>query len=295
MYLENRLIAMVDVLGFADSIKTRERLESTTARYSELIGRAKGHMFSPRAMQGSPNEPEPNFEYGQFVFDTLVLVSHPIDVKSVCRFVFASIHLMELFFAEKFPLRGSIGVGDFCTDEVANIFLSDAFKRLRTDEESQQWTGCVLLPEAEEVVVSSLLGNVQPSNLSQSSPLHYMSIPRKVSTEQSKKRWCLNWSHFLSPVVIEEGLQHMHGDPVKQDNTRHYLDSLTELSDETQQLSAEFSPAKKIKTMKARSGWRSKFEDDDGNAVNPGCGWTMAAYENNIQPTSAPGLLPAVR
>ncbi len=295
MYIENRLIAMVDVLGFADRIQTREGLESTTTRYAELISHARGHMFSPRAVPGSPNEPEPNFEYGQFVFDTLVLVSYPVDVKSAYRFVFASILLMEIFFAEKFPLRGSIGIGDFCADEVAQIFLSNAFKRLRIDEENQQWTGCVLLPEAEEVVVSSLLGNTGPNNLPRSSPLHCMPIPRKDSTEQPEVRWCLNWSHFLSPAVIEAGLQHMHGDPAKQKNTRHYLGLLSQLSDDTQLLPAEFSPAKKMKVMKARSGLRTKFEDDDGNGVNPGCSWTIAAYEGNAQPTSAPDPLTAGR
>lgn len=103
MYLENRLIAMLDVLGFAGRIQTREGLQGTAARYAELIERAKRHMFSPQAVPGSPKNPEPNFEYGQFVFDTLVLVSHPIDVKSTCRFIFATILLMDMFFTERFP------------------------------------------------------------------------------------------------------------------------------------------------------------------------------------------------
>lgn len=282
MYLENRLIAMLDVLGFASRIQTRDGLESTTAKYAELIGRAKGHMFSPKAVPGSPNRPEPNFEHGQFVFDTLVLVSYPVDIKSAYRFVFAAILLMEIFFDEKFPLRGSIGIGDFCADEVAQIFLSDAFKRLRMDEESQQWAGCALLPEAEEIVVSSLLGNVVPNNLPRSSPLHKLPIPMKNPTTQPQLRWCLNWSHFLSPAVVEAGLQHMAGDLPKQQNTLHYLRLLGELSDDTQMLPREFSPAKKIKIMKARSGFRTKFEDDDGNGVQPGCGWTIAAYEGNV-------------
>jgi len=280
MYLEHRLIAMLDVLGFADRIQTREGLELTTARYSELIARAKGHMFSPNAVPGSPNPPEPNFEYGQFVFDTLVLVSHPLDIKSAYRFVFATILLMEVFFSERFPLRGSIGIGDFSIDGDAQIFLSDAFKRLRIDEENQQWTGCVLLPEAEEIVVSSLLGNVQLDKLPKSAPLHRLTVPVKNQTSQPV-RWCLNWSHFLSPGVIEAGLKYMAGDPSKQQNTRQYLTALEGLGDDTQTLSAQFAPAKRLKFMKARSGLRTKFEDDAGNGVNPGCNWSIAAYEGN--------------
>lgn len=236
-------------------------------------------MFSPKALPGSPNQPEPNFEYGQFVFDSLVLVSYPVDIKSAYRFVFATILLMEIFFAEKFPLRGSIGLGDFCTDKNAQIFLSNACKRLRIDEENQQWTGCVLLPEAEEIVVSSLLGNVDPNKLPRSSPLHRLIVPVKNEEPPSRARWCLNWSHFLSPAIIETGLKHMAGDLPKQENTRQYLAALRELSDDTQVLPEQFTPAKKMKVMKARSGLRTKFEDDNGDGVNPGCGYTIAAYE----------------
>ncbi len=273
---------MLDVLGFASYIQTREGLERTTARYAELISRARGYMFAPKAAPGSPNAPEPNFEYGQFVFDTLVLVSYPVDIKSAYRFIFATVLLMEIFFTEKFPLRGSIGIGDFCTDETVQVFLSSAFKKLRMDEENQQWTGCVLLPEAEEIVVSSLLGNVATQNLLRSSPLHKLQIPLKNPTTQSQTRWCLNWSHFLSPAVIQAGLQHMGGDLPKQKYTLDYLRFLNQLSDDTQMLPAEYLPAKKMKTMKARSGIRVKFEDDDGNGVNPGCSYTLAAYEGGV-------------
>jgi hypothetical protein len=79
-------------------------------------------MFNPKPVRGSPTEPEPNFEYAQFVFDTVVLVSYPIDPESIYRFVFATILLMELFFAERFPLRGAVTKGDFSVDQTAAIF-----------------------------------------------------------------------------------------------------------------------------------------------------------------------------
>ena len=94
-------------------------------------------------------------------------------------------------------------------------------------------------------------------------------------------RWCLNWSHFLSPAAIAAGLEYMAGDPPKQTNTTQYLTAFAKLSDDTQTLSPEFVPAKRLKFMKARSGLRTKFEDDAGNGVNPGCGYTIAAYEGN--------------
>lgn len=275
MYLEGRLIAMLDVLGFAARIETREALESTTKRYSELIAEARRHMFEPKALAGSPNKPLPNFEYGRFVFDTLVLVSYPVEIKATDRFIFATLLLMELFFEAGYPLRGAIGIGDFSTDEEAGLFLSNAFKRLRLEEDNQQWSGCILLPEAEETVVSSLLGPANPERLLRSSALHYLPVPTK--TGGTKQSWCLGWSHFLSASVLEAGLKRMSGDPDKQRNTMDYVARIAGLSDDTQILPAQFAPATRMKVMKARSGMRIKFEDDEGTAVNPGCAFSIGA------------------
>jgi hypothetical protein len=287
MYLENRLIAMIDVLGFSSRIETRKGMELTSEKYAELIAQAKEYMFAPKPVLGSPQAPEPNFEYGQFVFDTLVLVSYPTDSKSIYRFIFAIILLMERFFAEGFPLRGSIAKGDFCKNEASDIFLSNTFKRLHLDEDNQQWTGCILMPEAEEFVVSSLLGSVVPNTLPRSSPLHHIATPRKRMTGEPTKRWCLNWSHFLSPSTIQLGLQQMGGDLEKQKKTTEYLELLGQIPDDAQVLPPEFAPAKRMKVMKARSGMRVKFEDDDGNGVNPRCEYTIAAHESVAQPCAS--------
>lgn len=295
MYLENRLIAMIDVLGFSSRIETREGMELTSAKYAELIAQAKEHMFSPKPVLGSPQPPEPNFEYGQFIFDTLVLVSYPTDSEAAYRFIFATILLMERFFAEGFPLRGSIAIGDFCKNEASDVFLSNTFKQLRIDEENQQWTGCVVMPEAEKFVVSSLLGSVVPDTLPRSSPLHHIATPRKRLTDEPTERWCLNWSHFLSPSTIRLGLQQMGGDLEKQKRTTEYLELLGQMPDDTQVLPTEFAPAKRMKTMKARSGMRVKFEDDNGNGVNPGCEYTIAAYESVAQPGASGDAPHAVR
>ncbi len=287
MFLENRLIAMLDVLGLASRLGTREGLVETTVAYAELIGRAKVHMFSPKAVPGSPNDPEPNFEYGQFVFDTLILVSYPLDVKSTYRFVFATILLMELFFAKRFPLRGSIGKGDFCTDEKEQIFLSDAFKRLRLCEENQQWSGCILLKEVEDIVLTSLLGSLPPNArnvaLLRSAPMHPLVVPMKEPPADLQPLWCLNWSYFLPPTTIQAGLEYMAADPVKHDNTASYIQTVGNLHDNAQVLASEFLPAKTMKMMKARSGVRIRFEDEQGNCVKPGCAhWTIAAYEHDV-------------
>ena len=46
---------------------------------TDLIREAKIYAFGRKAVPGSPAPPSPNFELGEFVFDTLILVSRPID------------------------------------------------------------------------------------------------------------------------------------------------------------------------------------------------------------------------
>jgi hypothetical protein len=286
MILERRLIAMLDVLGFAGRIGTREALRETTATYAALIDRANKHMFSPAPVAGSPNAPEPNFEYGQFAFDNLVLASYATDIKAAYRFIFATILLMDLFFAERYPLRGCIGIGDLCGDEKGQIVLSDAFKRLDFAGKNQQWMGCILLEDAEGLVLPSLLGysqnQAQTARLLRSAPLHWLPVPLKKAPEGHRYHWCLNWSYFLSPATIAAGLDYLKGDLVKHENTARYLERLAELDDDAQHLSPAFLPARRMKVMKARSGVRIKFEDDQGNGVQPGCDWTFAACERDV-------------
>lgn len=271
MYFENRIVAMFDVLGFAGTIRDRASLERTTLEYSKLIADAKHHMFSPTPTRGSP-KPEPNFEHGQFVFDTLVLVSFPIDMNAACRFVFATEHLMGLFFGRRYPLRGSIGIGDYCFDDRSGIFLSNVFKQLDVDGSNQQWSGCAILPDAE-MIVGLVLGKPDPGKLCQSSPLHKTSIP--VKSGPVEHRWCVNWSYFLSPSELGAGLAHMSGDGQKLDNTRAYLDFLRGLRDDRQQLSKEFAPAKTFKVMNSTCISNLKFEDENGNGVEPGCNFRL--------------------
>ena len=282
MHLENRMIAMLDVLGFSNRIRTRPELLQTMEKYAEMIKLAKQHMFSPQTVEGSPNQAEPNFEFGQFVFDTLVLVSHPLDIFSAYRFIFATILLMETFYKEKFPLRGCIGIGDLCIDETSQVFLSDAFKRLRIEEEGQQWSGCVLLEEVEKFVLDAVLGSTVEvarfTEMPRSSLMHWFPVPVKEVVDPPRNRWCLNWSYFLSSSTVDAGLEYMEGDPVKRVNTAKYIQFLNTLPDDAQVLPDEFFPAKTVKFMKARAGVRLKFRDKDDNAAEPGCQqWTFSA------------------
>lgn len=277
MYLEKRLIAMMDILGFGNQISNKNDLKIITEKYAQLINEAKTRVFSPKTMEGSKVPSENNFEVGEFVFDTVVLVSYPIETKSVCKFIFSTIHLMELFFKNSMPLRGSIGVGEYCTDSNNTVFLSNTFKRLSESEKNQQWTGCTLLKETENIVVPNLLGSIPSTNF-KSTPIHKLMVPPRKTNQ---KEWCLNWAYMLPNNIISEGLSYLEGNSEKAKNTKEYLKEIGTMRDDHQLLPKEFLPAKIMKTMKSRSSMRVLFEDNQGKPVEPGCKqWQLIALEN---------------
>jgi hypothetical protein len=158
VHLENRMIAMLDVLGLSNQINDRDKLLSVISTYKELISEARHAIFDKETMAGSQSPNVTNFEVGEFVFDTIVLVSPPIESKSISNFILSVIQLMELFGKRNMPLRGAIGIGDYCQDEETNIFLSNIFKSLNKEELNQQWSGCVVLTDAEDQIVHGLIG-----------------------------------------------------------------------------------------------------------------------------------------
>lgn len=277
MHLENRMIAMLDVLGLSNQINDRDKLLSVISTYKDLISEARHAIFDKQTMAGSQSPSVTNFEVGEFVFDTIVLVSPPIDLKSISNFILSIIQLMELFGKRNMPLRGAIGIGDYCQNEETNIFLSNIFKLLSKAESNQQWTGCVVLADAEDQIINGLMGG-PPETVKRSDVMHQLTIPTKTSSEEH--RWCLNWSYKLLPHEVNSILEYMSGDQNKQNGTRNYLDHLSSLPDDVQILTPEFYPAVKLKTMKTRVAMNILFEDENGLPVEPGCKqWSLQIFQ----------------
>lgn len=276
MYLENRLVAMLDVLGLSNQIKDKGELLSVMETYKKLISEARNAVFRNDTMEGSQTPEVINFEVGEFVFDTIVLVSPTITTHSTCSFVLSVVRLMELFAKNNMPLRGAIGIGDYCTDKDTQIFLSNIFKRLSSEEQNQQWSGCVLTPEAEQEIISNVMG-AKPTSPKRSDIFHNLTIPSKSSEETI--RWCLNWTYQLEAPDIESLLNYMISDNSKQSGTRTYVDTINALPDDAQTLPDEFHPAVKLKTIKTRASMRFWFENANGIAVEPGCKeWSLQVF-----------------
>ncbi|WP_217475637.1 hypothetical protein [Stutzerimonas stutzeri] len=265
--LENRLIAFLDVLGFSARLKG-EDIESLHQQYSAFIDEAKNATFF--TAQGD-NTGRKNFEFSQFLFDSIVLVSCPIDdVYNVNNFVSAVSLLLEFGFKSKLPLRGAISQGDFLYDEERNIFLSERFPELAKFELKQEWAGCAVLKHAEQTIVNSALGisNISqlPENQIRNQIFHRYTVPLKNG--ETFEGLVLNYLFFLSEKDILEGIDYLI--PGKKEHNIEYFNFLKNLPLQVQELEPAFLPAVYCAFIATRSGMRAKFTDSEGNPCVPG-------------------------
>ena len=185
---------------------------------------------------------------------------------------------MELFFAEKFPLRGALSIGHVIVETNPRLLLGNTFKRLSSFGEAQDWSGCVVLKEAEDIVVSNLLG--ADARVTRSSALVRRVPAWKPKIQERQELYCLNWSYLMPRALLRAGLEFMRGDTSKYTNTRDHVTWLETLPDDAISLSTEYAPAATLRVMKARAGCRLVFENAEGIRVDPGCDHTVAFFAN---------------
>lgn len=265
--LENRLIAFLDVLGFSARLE-REKIESLHQQYSGFIDEAKNATFF--TAQGD-NTGRKNFDFSQFLFDSIVLVSCPIeDVYNVNNFVGAVSLLLELGFKNKLPLRGAISQGDFLYDQERNIFLSERFPELAKFELKQEWAGCSVLRHAEQTIANSAIGisdiSQIPAEQTRNQLFHRYSVPLKNG--ELFDGLVLNYLFFLSEGEILGGIDYLI--PGKKEHNVQYFEFLKSLPLQVQELEQAFLPAVYCAAITTRSGLRIKFADVDGNPCAPG-------------------------
>jgi len=265
--LENRLIAFLDVLGFSARLE-KEDIPSFHAQYSSYIDEAKNAAFY--SAQGDSTGRK-NFEFSQFLFDSIVLVSYPVDdVFNVNNFVSAVALLLEIGFKSNLPLRGAISQGDFLYDQERNIFLSDRFPELAKFELKQEWAGCTILRHAEQTVLDAEFGisslNELPEQQIRNQMVHKYQVPLK------KKEFfdglAINFLFFLSEAEILAGIDYLIAE--KNEKSREYFEFLKSLPIHLQKLNPEFYPAVYCTSIATRSGMRAKFIDGQGNRCEPG-------------------------
>jgi hypothetical protein len=259
---------MLDVLGLSNQIDSREGLLRTLDTYKSVIQNVREHSLITRSTL-SPEYDAHHVEVAEFVFDTLVLVSHPLDaLNGAASFLSCVCGLMAHFAMNNLPLRGAVGIGDFLADEGTKLFLSDIFKRLNYAISEQAWSGCCILEEYEAQIPNHVFAQSETSS-GRSAGLCRYRVPMKRG--QSKELWCLNWLHAMPDASVDSLLEYLHGDEEKYTHTKAFIDYFRGFPSNLMELPAEFSPAtfvrmSRLGTVKSVSYW-----DAAGNPAKYGC------------------------
>jgi hypothetical protein len=266
--LENRLIAFLDVLGFSARLEA-ETPADVVALYCTFIDEANTKIFQP-ANELHETTTVSNFAASKFVFDSVVLISHPIDdPRNVSNFVFAATLLLERGFSTKFPLRGAISLGDYVESIDHGVFVSPDFKSLFASEQNLDWSGCCILKKAETVVLSSLHGSViHPQSARRNHPVVHCAVPiKKQNTELEEKLWALNWCYMLTDHEIEQGLEHLI--PAKRAPTAKFVSHVQSLAGTKRDAVTGHQPPLYMRNMPSTTQCRIRFTDQNDEPADP--------------------------
>jgi hypothetical protein len=262
--LGQRIIAFLDILGFSDRL-TEGHLEELAGAYGDLIDDAKSRVFG----QSDAGVSVRNFEIGQFLFDSVVLISKPLGhdaPASVFHFFSALNILFEESFRRKLPLRGAVGIGNVVEDPSRGLLLSDIFPALVRAEKSMEWSGVILLPESADEILLALYGTVE-SELPRSREGHVVEYDVPLKGESSARRWCLNWVSAAEPPTIAAGLAFLK-EP-KKTNTKGFISYVESLPTGSVLAPPSLDPIHRVIVQATRAGFNIKFLDKNGLGVDP--------------------------
>jgi hypothetical protein len=262
-----------DILGFSDRLRTME-ITVLHHLYAELIDDVRVTVFTPEILGTPDKQRKSNFDRADLLFDSIVLVSRNLMGDgygaAVHDFLMSCTSLMEKSFAQQLPIRGAIGFGDYLEDSTRNIFLSREFAHLVRAEKAQNWSGCLVLPEAAKQIlpIVFLMPDAPTHYEHRAMPLVRYEVPFKsTDTPSSNTYWCINWVYFLDPSERAIGLAFLK--TPKLENTLRFIQHIDSLPDEDRPLPENFRPAIRILGQGTRCGVRIKFLDASGHGVDP--------------------------
>lgn len=244
---------------------TAESSAEVVQQYVQFIAEANSKIFTEVSTTATSKSTE-NFAKTKFVFDSVVLISHPLDKPdSVGKFILATIALMEQGFQNKLPLRGAITLGDYVESVEQGVFVSSSFKELFTEEQNHEWSGCCVLEKATDCVLLGLHGTPTPTRSPKNSqPLILYSVPVKGGASPPvAPRWCLNWCYLLNESQIIPSIDYLI-EP-KKTNTKNFLLHVSSLESVDRIAVKKHTPPLYLRIMGCRTQWRCVFFDEAGN------------------------------
>lgn len=267
-FLEGRLVAFLDILGFSNRL-TSTPISELHDLYSALIDDVNTTIFGDQTLVDAETKAT-NFDKAQFLFDSVVLVSHPTtgsgSAGRVWNFISGVACLMEKSYARQLPLRGCIGFGDFLDDDERGIFLSACFPEIVRAEKEQEWSGAFLHAAAAPLVLKALCGSEDEARgTDMTQPVVRYAVPLKK--QRTAEHWCINWVCMSDAAGLAAGTEFLEGP--KGANTTAFVAHVEAGMPSPFALPNGFLPAVHLRVQAVGPGMRLKFTDAQGRAVDP--------------------------
>jgi len=262
--LSHRLIAFCDILGFSHRLQTSS-LSELHAVYSRLMDHANTHIFQH---DDGAQPDHRNFARAEFLFDSVLLVSNPLDSeggpRAVADFMSALSSLFESSLGWHLPLRGAVTIGDVLEDVERRISLSGAFPGLVNAEKEQEWAGIRVLEPAVDTVLDGLYGTPD-SEIAKNGTGHV--FPYAVPTKNGPcPSMVLNWVYLCDQRTIDAGLSFLTGR--KKDETADFVAAVQSRLPPDTRLPAPLGTVVFVRTRGYRVGFNIKFLDAVGNGAD---------------------------
>ena len=265
-HFPNRLICYLDVLGYSHMVR-EYGIEHMYKKYANFVDLAKSKVFFSRPE--NYDGPIDNFEVAEIVSDSVLLVSHDIrNITSVNNFI-GSIHFfLEIALSSGFMFRGCVSQGDVIFDKERNIVLSDEFNEMADFEKKIDAPVCTIFKRASGTIIEAMFGDSQRASeveLSKSLPVIRWNTP--IKDQEKESFWCINYTYFCGPDLLEEVVSSLSGDQRKQENFIEYLNYLEALPEEVVRPSGGRENSEVVKIMKSRTGMRVAFFSSEGYVI----------------------------
>jgi len=209
-------VALVDILGFKEIVRTSELLglaKQLAGTLGSCVGLAVTHS-QKIVKDGVARVAWAKRMCGYFQFsDTILLYSRDSSLRGCFNLVVSAWHLVRSLFAIRFPCRGAVVFGPLAMGPEKGLFVGQSVIDAYELTEAQDWGGAVLSPSLV-ATFPQLKELAEQKGTIPNLLLCPYRVPfksgAKLPFEQDRELLCLNWRFNL---VVEKGTKWLFRDP----------------------------------------------------------------------------------
>jgi hypothetical protein len=208
---EKRLVALFDILGFRNMIRTQtvdqiaEAYKSTIKNLS-VFGIAKRDATQPTMF---PDHAEGVPYCSMYIFsDTIILISHSELIADQIKLIVFAWRFQQFLIVNELPVRGGISYGEMVLDPKIGIVLGTALVDAYELEQQQNWIGACF----DETIMGNGLDAAIRENPFLGDLFPYYEVPFKDGT--TKLRRIVNWRFGL---MSKHGIRNFFHEPEADD------------------------------------------------------------------------------